>query len=172
MPTTQRGLAYPVLTDAPQVPADIQALADSVEAALDGAVLVGVPAGATVALTGSAWTPICSVAITLPYDTLAEIVGWARIQSTGSGRPMVALRILDGSTFLFGTGQRHVGGTSDTLGEEDIIATPRRKIALTAGAHTLNLEGYKDANGSVDVKKTQTLAGQAIDTTGIEISYP
>lgn len=172
MPTTQRLLQYPVLTDAPNVPADIQALAEDVEAAIDGALAVGVPAGATVSLTGAAWTPICSVAITLPYDTLVEIVGWARVQSTGAGRPMVALRVLDGSTFLFGTGQRHVGGTGDAFGEEDIISTPRRKIALAAGAHTLNLEGYKDANGAIDVKKTQTLAGQAIDTTGLEVSYP
>ena len=36
MPTTPRGLVYPASTDAPDVPADMQALAESIEAVFDG----------------------------------------------------------------------------------------------------------------------------------------
>lgn len=169
--TATLGLPYPVLSDPPNVPNDIQALAVALDTLVNGVVTVGVPASASVSMGPTAWTTLCSVNVTLPTTQVVEIVGWARILNTGAGRPITALQVLDGSTHLFGTGQVDVAGTGDTYGFDIAINTPRRAISLSSGAHTLNLQAWKDANGTLDAKKTTNLGGQDIAVTGIEVTY-
>ena len=136
-----------------------------------GTTVIGVPGTASVSMTDNAWTTLCSVSITLPTAQPVEIVAWARILNTGASRPICALQVLDGSTHLFGTGQIDFAGTGDNYGVDMALSTPRRRVGLTSGAHTLNLQAYKDGNGVLSAKKTSTLAAQDIAVTGIEVTY-
>ena len=93
--------------------------------------------------------------------------------NTGASRPILALQVLDGSTHLFGTGQTDVPAAGDiSITPWDIaIQTPRRRVGLTAGAHTLTLQVWKDGNGTVTFKKTSTFGVQDVAVTGIEATY-
>ena len=168
--TTNYGWPYGVLTDSPIDLLEIGTLVPEIDAQMAGTTTIGVPSG-SVSIAGTAWTTVASVSITLPTAQPVEIVAWARLVNSGTSRAMVSLQVVDGSTHLFGIGQTHIGGTADTFGEEMTLFTPRRRVGLTSGAHTLNLQVYKDGNGTVDAKKTDTYASQLIATTGIEATY-
>jgi len=172
--TPTLGLPYPVLSDPPNVPADIQALANALDTLVNGVTTVGYPSSASVSMGANAWTTLCSVNVTLPATQVVEIVAWARIVNSGATRPITALQVLDGSTLLFGTGQVDVPGTGDNPGFNPVdvyINTPRRAISLTAGAHTLNLQAWKDSNGTLDAKQLSTFGTSTINVTGIEVMY-
>jgi len=169
--TSVYGWPIPELTDSPNAPQQFSDLGDAIEATIGGTTQVGVPGTATISIAPSAWTTVASVSFTLPATQNVEIVGWARLLNTGSTRPIVALQVVDGSTHLFGTGQTDVWGTGDSTGVDIAINTPRRRVTLASGSHTLNLQVYKDSNGTIDAKKTSTFASQDIAVTGIEVSY-
>jgi hypothetical protein len=158
------------LTDSPNAPQQISDLADAIESTFGGTTTIGVPGSASITLNPSAWTTIASVSITLPVAQSVSIVAWARLLNTGSTRPILALQVLDGSTHLFGTGQVDAAGTGDNYGADVFLTTPRRKVGLTAGAHTLNLQCWKDANGTIAAKQTSTFGSQDIAVTGIEVT--
>lgn len=170
--TSIYGWPVPELTDDPNGPAQISALANAVEDTVFGTTNVGVPSDASTSLSPTAWTIIASVSFTLDVDKKVEIVGWARLVNTGAGRPIVALQIVrEGGTHLFGIGQSDVWGTGDATGTNISLVTPRRRVTLAAGSHTLYLLAYKDGAGTIDAKKTSSLGSQDIAVTGIEASY-
>lgn len=175
MPSTTPvyGWSYGVLTDGPVDLLDISELATGIDTTLAGTTTVGVPGTASITVNPSAWTTIASVSITLPVAQQVEIVGWARFVNTGATRPILALQVVDGSTHLFGTGQIDAPASGDlSITPYDIVMnTPRRKVGLAAGAHTLNLQVWKDTNGAVTAKQTSTFGSQDIAVTGIEASY-
>jgi hypothetical protein len=165
------GWRVPELTDDPNIPQDMVNLADDVESTVTGTTTVGVPGSASITLDPSAFTELCSVSFTLPVAQQVEIVGWARLLNTGSTRPILALQVLDGLTHLFGTGQVDAAGTGDNYGADVFLTTSRRKFSMTAGAHTLHLQAWKDSNGTIAAKKTSTFGTQDVAVTGIEASY-
>ncbi len=167
--TTVFGWPVPELTDSPNAPQQFSDLADAIEATVDRTVTVG--AGSGTSLSNNAWTTVATVTITLPVDTVVDIVAWAGIINTGAGRPVLALQVLDSSTHLFGTARNDAWGTGDATGTDRWITTPRRSVGLTAGSHTLNLQAFKDANGTCATQGTQTIGSQAINATGIEATY-
>ncbi len=169
--TTIYGWPVPELTDSPNAPQQFSDLADAVEATVNPTTTISTGPTGNVDVLGNVWTTIATVTITLPVDQSVQIVGWAHFTGTGSGRPMVALQVVDGSTHLFGTGQTHFGGTGDTFGEEFSFSTPRRSVGLTAGTHTLNLQAYKDGAGSAHTNRADTYASQGLVATGIEATY-
>jgi hypothetical protein len=173
MPSTTPtfGWSYGVLSDGPVDLLDVSELALGIDTTVAGTTTVSSTPTGSISVADGAWTTIATVSITLPVAQQVEIVGWARLVNTGSTRAMVSLQVVDGSTHLFGIGETHMGSTSDSFGDEISVATPRRKVGLAAGAHTLNLQAYKDANGVVAAKHTDTYASQAIVTTAIEASY-
>ncbi len=171
MATTTAVFGWPVPdnNDSPTGPQQMSDLADAIEGTVNRTVTVG--AGIGTALADNAWTLVSTVTITLPQDTVVDIVGWVGIINTGAGRPVTALQVLDGSTHLFGTARNDVWGTGDATGTDRYITTPRRSVGLTAGSHTLNLKAFKDANGTLAAQGTQTIGSQAIAATGIEATY-
>jgi len=171
--TTTSVYAWPVpeLTDSPNAPQQISDLADAIEATVGGTTVVGLPASALTAINNSAWTTFASVSFSLATAQQVEIVGWARLTNTGATRAMVNIQILDGSTFLMGIGETHMGGTGDSFGDEVTLVTPRRKFGLAAGAHIINLQGWKDANGVINMKKVDGGSSGVTDCTGLEVSY-
>ncbi len=168
--TTIFGWPVPDLTDSPNAPQQFSDLADAIETTVNRTVTIGVPSGG-VSLADNAWTTVCSVTITLPQDTVVDIVGWAGVVNTGAGRPVLALQVLDGSTHLFGSPRSDAWGSGDATGTDRALSTPRRSVGLTAGSHTLNLKAFKDANGTCAAQVTQTVGSQAIAATGIEATY-
>lgn len=165
------GWSVPDLNDTPNGPQQISNLGDAIDATVNGTTVIGVPGTASVSIGPTAWTTICSVSFTLPVAQNVEIVGWAFLVNTGSGRPVMTLQVTDGSTHLFGIGGTQLAGTSDNFSLQETFLVPRRRIGLTAGAHTLNLQVWKDSNGNVDAWKTRTFGSQDIAVTGIEASY-
>ncbi len=169
--TTNYGWSFGVLTDSPIDLLDIGTLAPAIDAQMAGTTTIGVPGTATVSLGPSAWTELCSVSITLPTPQPVEVTGWAFLVNQGTGRPVLALQILDGSTHLGGIGGTQVAGTNDNYSLQETFIVPRRKFGLTAGSHTLHLQAWKDGSGAVDAWKTRTLSAQDIAVTGIEATY-
>lgn len=169
--TSIYGWPVPELTDDPNGPQQISDLADAVEATANGTTTIGVPGTASVSIAPSAWTTACSVSFTLAVAQNVEIVGWARLVNTGAGEASVVLQVVDSSTHLFGTGQVNAWGTGDANGQDVFLTTPRRRVGLAAGAHTLNLQVWKGSAGTIDAKKTSTFGSQDIAVTGIEASY-
>ena len=171
--TTNYGWPYGVLTDSPIDLLDIGTLVPEIDAQVAGTTVIGVPGSASTSVADTAWTTVCSVAVTLPTAQPVDIVGWARFVNTGASRPILALQVLDGSTHLFGTGQTDVPAAGDiSITPWDIaIQTPRRRVGLSAGSHTLNLQVWKDGNGTVTFKKTSTFGVQDVAVTGIEATY-
>lgn len=170
--TTTYGWEFGVLTDQLTDLLEVGPLANAIDAQMAGTTTVGVPGTSSVTLGNASWTTIASVNITLTVAQPVEIVAWARLVNTGAGRPIVALQVLDGSTHLFGTGQDDLPASGDlsTTPYDWTIQTPRRRVGLTAGAHTLNLQCWKDNNGAVTAKQTSTFGSQDIATTGIEVT--
>ncbi len=164
------GWSYGVLTDQVTDLLDVSELANAIDTTVAGTTTVGVPGTSSVTLNPTAWTTVCSVSITLPVAQQVEIVGWVRLVNTGATNPLIALQVLDGSTHLFGTGQIEMAVTGSAVLSQIPLATPRRKVGLTAGAHTLNLQVWKDSNGAVTAKQTSTFGTQDIAVTGIEVS--
>jgi hypothetical protein len=167
--TATLGLPYPVLSDPPNVPNDIQALAVALDTLVNGVTTVGVPA--TDISLPNAWTTIATVAVTLPVAQLVEITGWAKVLNSGASNAEVALQITVDGTHVCGTGNTHMSGTANTFNDEVVLVIPRRAISVTSGAHTIALQGSKGANGTCSAIKTETINSQAIATSGIEVTY-
>ena len=165
------GWPVPELTDDPDGPQQISDLGGAIDTTLNGTTVVGVPGAASVTLNATAWTTVASVSFTLAVAQNVEIVGWVRLLNTGATNPLIALQVCDGATHLFGIGQSDMAVTGSAVMFEIPLATPRRRIGLTAGAHTLNFQVWKDANGAVTAKQTSTFGSQDIAVTGIEASY-
>lgn len=169
--TTNYDLRFPVLGNTPNIPVDIEALADDVDAALTARaaapITSAVPA-TDIALGNDAWTTICTLAaISLDFARNVRLEARAELYNTGATEAAsCALRIIDtsqGSAFVAGTGMLVIG--TDTPGSNDhanlVIA---QTILQGAGAHTYRLQGYR-VNGLVSAIKTETLGGQALAAT-------
>lgn len=165
--TTSRGYPYPQLTDTVDVPGDIQALAEAIDA--DVADLADVPLCHVVQQSGgtqSGWSSITETAVTFGagstvVDTLgihsegsntSRLVigmklGWWEVSgvyvpaSNGANTEPRAMLFKNGS-FVVGSG---AGWTIPTTTHLYGIPTPTIEIEATAGGDYIELRGYMTA---------------------------
>lgn len=159
---------YPqAASDPPNGAAQIQALAEAVEAAVARTITSAVPA-ADVVLGNDVWTDVC----TLAAITVAGVARSIRLEAHAafanthvSQTATIALRILDTNlgTTVATSGKATVGaniaGNSD---HADLVIG--QTLSAAVGTHTYKLQAYR-INGTVSVIKTDTLAAEVMAST-------
>lgn len=166
--TTNRGYTYPVLSDPDQIPQDIQALAESVDADVD--MLTGggkSPVGdssnsvtltsADVLLTGSAQTTILTKTFTLARQQQVMIMGKARIDNGGAAAGSVGLHIvIDGAVNALS----HAGPIVVEIdaANRQQMTTGMFTALLAAGSHTIDFKANRDSTGQLSAIASGSLS--------------
>jgi hypothetical protein len=111
------------------------------------------------AITSSAWTDICTLPnIVTANDRTATYEFEAKLQSTGAGIPGCSLQVIDtaqGNAVVAAMGLHKLDATG---GADEIVIARSISKPLAAGSHTFKLQAWKNANGVVNVIKTETLS--------------
>lgn len=159
---------YPVAgSDPPNGAAQIQALAEAVEAAVARTITSAVPAS-DVALTNGAWTDVCTLAVIAVVGVARSIrlEAHAEFYNTHvSAAANAALRIQDTNlgTTVATSGKFVVGANMGGSGDHvDVLIA--QTLAAAVGNHTYKLQAYT-ANGTTSVIKTETLASEVMVCT-------
>lgn len=176
MGSTTHGLPYPDLgLDPPNGPAQIQALAEATDALITPGLLapIGDPqyskvlTATTVRLDQNANTPVLSSTFDLARDQYV-LLG-ARLRAIGSGATngFVGLALLVDSSVVETDGLYMIGTTDPNYRVGMHIETFSH--FLTAGTHTVSIEGGRDGNNIVDVLQTQTLNGRTYRSATLKV---
>lgn len=165
--TAQLLIPYPANNDGPTGPAQIQQLADYLDALIR-------PAGATTSVIAypgadvtipNAWTSVITGSITLTRTSRLRVQAGCEFVSTGAGDPQVMLSLRDdpagANTDVWTSGQHHLQGSSGGAQPADAVQmlTPVMDVVKAAGTWTFGVQGHKNANGAVSALKSHVVDG-------------
>lgn len=172
--TTNLALPYPVLTDPPNVPSDIQALAAALEALL-GQTPLGDPSHSAAPAADTDFHANDNIAFITSTFTLTRsqyvLIG-ARASvynntSNASGKFSIRINI-DGASagHAFSAGWQWVGAQG-TINERIQWVIPTSSVLLSAGSHTVTLIGDRD-----NTVATHTAQASSNAADGSHTVYP
>lgn len=123
--------------------------------------------GSDVRLTQSQWTPILSLTFTLGRDQTVLVFSQTRANSNGAtATGLVATQlVVDGTPSSYVAGPTQCEATPDRRALLNLFAA----IPLTAGQHTISVEGGRDGTGIVDAAGSITFTGRTFRPTSLGI---
>jgi hypothetical protein len=151
MPTTAKGLRYPSATSAPNIPQDVQNLANDVDAWL-GYRYYDEGGGASFAITTTPTAMSDPATLSLPAGTYDFDIRGAFALSVSTSNRQINLHLFSGATEIFATSFRvtTTGGSADRV-HSDFV---RRTLSATA---TVTLRVSADTTGG-----TQAITANSI----------
>lgn len=161
MGTTPRGFVYPASVDTPDVPADMQALAESMESYLDGQPYCSVQHNTTQSISTATWTAAIfdtensdayamhgasSSRISAPAAGLYLVTGYFAFASNGTGTRKAQIRKNAGGVSTAGTSLGHTGGAPQTALQ--YFGSISAIVSLAASDY-VEMFVYQDSGGSL-----------------------
>lgn len=159
---------YPVAgSDPPNGAAQMQALAEAVEAAVARTITTAVPA-ADVVLGDNVWTDVCTLAAIVVAGVARSIRLEAHAECWNthvSQAASLALRIQDTNLAVtVATSGKALVGANATGSPDHADLVIAQTLSAAVGTHTYKLQAYK-LNGTVSVIKTDTVASEPLVAT-------